>query len=140
MKASLKIASQFLNSAIEWASAEPEIDALALVGSHARGNPRPDSDVDLVVLSKNRDGFMTNLTWLTQFGRIRSHHVENWEVIQSLRVFFVNGLEVEFGFGDLQWAAVAVDSGTRKVISKGFRVLYDPLRLLQKLQVSIDAQ
>jgi predicted nucleotidyltransferase len=33
-----------------WASARPDIHAAALVGSHARGTAKPDSDIDIVLL------------------------------------------------------------------------------------------
>ena len=31
-----------------WAKAQPKIRAVALVGSHARGTARPDSDIDVM--------------------------------------------------------------------------------------------
>lgn len=127
-------ATQLLDTAIEWAKSESEIDGLAVVGSHARGSPRPDSDIDLVVISEHRDKFLTNPVWLNRFGPTKSYQMENWGLIQSLRVFFEKGLEVEFGFGDQKWVAIPTDSGTRNVISNGFRILYDPHGLLQRLQ------
>ncbi|MBN1315772.1 MAG: nucleotidyltransferase domain-containing protein, partial [Anaerolineales bacterium] len=41
---------QFLSAVVTWASAKPDIVAVALVGSHARGTSGPGSDVDLVIL------------------------------------------------------------------------------------------
>jgi predicted nucleotidyltransferase len=35
-----------------WASAQPDIVALALVGSWARGNPTKRSDIDFMVISE----------------------------------------------------------------------------------------
>ncbi|MBE9479394.1 MAG: nucleotidyltransferase domain-containing protein, partial [Chloroflexi bacterium] len=43
----------FLQSVIEWAKNEPDLIALALVGSHARGEASPESDVDLILLLRN---------------------------------------------------------------------------------------
>jgi predicted nucleotidyltransferase len=40
----------------ELLSAEPDIEAAWLVGSHARGQARPDSDVDVAVLFRAGDG------------------------------------------------------------------------------------
>lgn len=35
---------------------DPEVRAVLLFGSHARGDPRPDSDVDLLVITRERTG------------------------------------------------------------------------------------
>lgn len=43
----------FLQSVIEWAKNEPDLMALALVGSYARGEASPESDVDLILLLRN---------------------------------------------------------------------------------------
>jgi predicted nucleotidyltransferase len=37
----------------EWAESDEAVAAVGLMGSHARGDARPDSDVDLVVLSSS---------------------------------------------------------------------------------------
>ena len=42
---------RFLSEFTAWASARPDIKALALVGSQANGTARPDSDVDLVIIT-----------------------------------------------------------------------------------------
>lgn len=42
---------RFLSAVVQWASAQPDIVAVALVGSHARGTAKPTSDVDLVILT-----------------------------------------------------------------------------------------
>ena len=40
---------RFLNEFVEWAEMQPDIQAVALVGSHARNAATESSDVDLVV-------------------------------------------------------------------------------------------
>ncbi|HEU5369760.1 MAG TPA: nucleotidyltransferase domain-containing protein, partial [Ktedonobacterales bacterium] len=47
-----------------WAALREEIVALALVGSYARGAARPDSDVDLVVLTTDPDSFRQQTDWV----------------------------------------------------------------------------
>ena len=44
-------AHEFLFRFTAWAASQPDIVAVGLAGSHARGAARPDSDVDLVILS-----------------------------------------------------------------------------------------
>jgi hypothetical protein len=49
---------------LAWATAQPKIRAVALVGSHARGAARQDSDIDLVLLVRYPQGFRANTTWI----------------------------------------------------------------------------
>ena len=47
---SLPLVFAFIETVRRWAASVPAVRAVALVGSHASGRARPDSDVDLVVL------------------------------------------------------------------------------------------
>jgi predicted nucleotidyltransferase len=116
-----------------WAEAEPRIAAVALVGSHARGEARPDSDVDLVALCDGADAFVDDLRWIQRFGAPTRHAVERWGAVTSIRVWYEHGLEVEFGFAAPSWAATPLDDGTRRVLAGGFRALFDRSALLRGL-------
>jgi predicted nucleotidyltransferase len=48
-----------------WATERGDIVAVALIGSHARGSPSVDSDIDLVVLTPNPNSFRKS-AWLAQ--------------------------------------------------------------------------
>jgi predicted nucleotidyltransferase len=50
---------------VEWAKAQPTICAVALVGSHARGTARADSDIDLIVLTTDPQYFRADTAWLS---------------------------------------------------------------------------
>jgi len=52
---------------LAWATAQPKIRAVALVGSHARGTAGPDSDIDLMLLATDRESFRADTT------RVRRH-------------------------------------------------------------------
>jgi predicted nucleotidyltransferase len=41
--------SDFLDRVTDWSAHQPTIAAVALVGSHARSEARPDSDIDVVL-------------------------------------------------------------------------------------------
>jgi len=47
-----------------WAAHRNDIVGLALVGSRARGTARPDSDVDLIVLTPQPESFRESQAWL----------------------------------------------------------------------------
>ena len=117
-----------------WAEQRIDVRALALVGSWARGAPEMESDVDLVLLTEVPSVYIEREDWFNEFGRGQLMRTLTWGAITERRFRLTGGLEVEFGVGTPAWAAVdALDDGTRKVVSDGMRVLYDPDLLLTRL-------
>lgn len=117
-----------LDKVNDWAVGRADIRGVALVGSHARGAGRPDSDVDLVLLCVDPD-LLVGGNWVSRFGEVRSVDLEDFGALQSLRVVYRDGLEVEFGIADPTWARVPLDPGTKSVLVDGVRILYDPENL-----------
>ena len=115
----------FLDDFTRWASAQPDIQAAALVGSYARGAARETSDVDLVILADTPDLYLQNTEWLRRFGTVLRQQIEDYGLLTSIRVWYSNGLEVEYGLTGLQWVAQPLDAGTRRVIADGMRVLFE---------------
>jgi len=129
-----KTAEDFISQVIDWAQSEENVIGLALVGSHARGEARPDSDIDLVIIASDPAGYINNLSWIESFGEVERCNPEDWGILTSLRVFFRGGLEVEFGISGLEWAAIPPDVGTAEVVADGMKILFDPEGLLARLQ------
>jgi predicted nucleotidyltransferase len=114
----------FLERVIRWATDRDDVRAVVLVGSHARGTARPDSDVDLMLLVQHPQLLIEDTTWLSGFGRVARVAAEDWGRVTSLRVWYARGPEVEFGLATVDWAT-RPDDGTRRVLSDGVRVLLD---------------
>jgi predicted nucleotidyltransferase len=131
------LVSDILDRVRDWAAYQPTIAAVALVGSHARGAARPDSDIDLVLLCEEPHAFLADTSWIHRFGAIETCHTECWGFVTSLRVYYTEGLEVEFGMTTLAWAALPVDPGTQDVVSHGMRILWDREGLLGRLQEAV---
>lgn len=132
-----KTVSDLIGRVVEWAGRQPRISGVALVGSHARGTAGPDSDVDLVIPCRSPDTFLRDPGWIQHFGAVERYHTEAWGRVTSLRVFYTQGIEVEFGFTTPDWAALPVDPGTRRVVADGLRILWDTDgRLARLLQTS----
>ena len=119
---------------LAWATTRPTIRAVALVGSHARGTARRDSDIDLVLLTTDPDSFREDTTWVTQIDwhaigtRPQRWQDEEYGAAWSRRVWLADCHgPVELTFVSLSWAkANPIDAGTLSVISRGCRILHDP--------------
>ncbi|SDH44651.1 hypothetical protein SAMN04488136_11660 [Vibrio xiamenensis] len=78
--------------------------------------------------------FIENTEWAKNFGEIVHLAQEKWGVVDTVRVFYRDGWELEFNFSSLSWAYIPVDTGTLKVVSEGFKILYDPTNCLNTLK------
>ena len=114
-----------LDTVCSWVEQQDDVRAMALVGSHARGNARADSDIDLVILSTNPTRYITDHRWTETFGGVLQFEVEDWGMVQSIRVFYRSGFEVEFGITSPDWIALPLQHGTRQVLAGGVRILFD---------------
>jgi predicted nucleotidyltransferase len=122
----------FLDKVKLWAETKPDIIGLVLVGSYARNEARPDSDLDLILLASQPQEFVNDPEWIKDFGQVKSYEVEDWGLVTSLRVYYKGGLEVEYGLTSSEWVSIPIDEGTRKVISDGMQILLDEEGLLSR--------
>ena len=124
----------FLDRFSEWASLRPDIEGVALVGSYAREVANEESDVDLIILTKQSERYLSDPSWASAFGEVGERKVEDWGRVTSLRVFYKDGLEVEYGFALPDWAGIPVVSGTHRVACDGLKILFDPQGILTRLR------
>ncbi len=122
----------FLDSFIAWASAQRDVQGIALVGSYARGAARDDSDIDLVILTNQLPKYVEDIQWTEIFGVVDKHQTEDYGKLTSLRVWYQNGVEVEYGMTTPDWAATPLDAGTQEVIRGGLTVLFERGNLLSR--------
>lgn len=115
----------FLSQVQQCASAQPDIHAILLVGSYARGTARPDSDIDLVILTDDPSRYLDSISFVERFGHVAKWEKEDWGKVISMRVWYEDGLEVEFGITSPDWAAQPLDAGTQQVISDGVQIVFE---------------
>jgi len=117
---------EFISNVIEWAASQPEVLGVALVGSCGRGTEREDSDIDLVLITRNPTWWLGEDEWLKRFGSVRTVNLEDYGLLQSRRVRYESGIEVEFGITTDEWLhTTPIDEGSRRVMSDGHRILDD---------------
>lgn len=121
-----------------WAADRPDVVAVALVGSWASGTARPDSDLDLVIVTHDVAGFFAFPGWLAHFGTPTDRVEECYGDLRAIRVWYADGPEVEFGVVSPGWCATdPVNPGTAGVVRDGLVALHDPDGLLARLVAAV---
>lgn len=115
----------FLDQVHRWAVDQADIQAIALVGSYARDKASASSDIDLVMLVQEPGIYLADTHWINRFGDPKKMQVEDYGKVTSLRVWYRQGSEMEFGITTPDWAASPLDDGTDRVIMDGIKVLYE---------------
>ena len=120
-------ADALISRVTSWSEGDDRVLAMGVCGSHARGEARPDSDIDFCILTADPASLLDDRAWIRELGadaRIAGE-VEDYKLVQSLRVFY-GTTEAEFGVTDQAWAEPPVDRGTAAVINSGLEIYYDP--------------
>jgi predicted nucleotidyltransferase len=127
----------------KWVRSRADLKSLGLAGSWARGAARPDSDIDLIVLADKPSDYRADRSWLSAVlapdFSILSDRDESYGIAWSLRALLEPRAEIELTFAPLDWAAIPIDPGTRRVVGDGFRVILDKDRRLQRLVDAVRA-
>ena len=124
---------RFLASLVAFAEARDDVRAVALVGSRARGVARPDSDVDVVMLSTEPETYIDGDDWI-RFPGATLLATRRWGALTERLLVLGNGIEVDFGVACPSWASTEpLDPGTAQVARDGLVVLHDRDGLLARL-------
>ena len=91
------------------------------------------SDIDFVIVVNSQEKFVNNLEWINKFGKVNKYQIEDYGRVQSIRVFYNQSFEVEFGITEKIWTEIPVDSGTFRVISDGCNIIIDKTNKMHKL-------
>jgi hypothetical protein len=129
-----------------WAAESRDICAVALVGSWARGTARPDSDIDLVLLTpdplrfRHDHGWISEINWESIGASVAYWRDADYGPVLARHLHLTDNTEIELGFSAPDWASVdPLDDGTRQVIRDGCRILFDPQGLLGQLVRHVEA-
>jgi len=129
---------EVLEPVAAWARSRSDVSGLAVVGSWASGTPRPDSDIDLMLLVPEPQGFRSDQRWPAEIPW-SERRVVDWRDVQygkawSRHVRLEPPCELEFTFCAPSWAQTCpVDPGTFAAVSGGCRVLLDKAGLFEGL-------
>jgi uncharacterized protein len=120
--------------------ARDDLRALAVCGSWARGCPRPDSDLDLLILASEPNKLRKDLDWLQALPFERNgfviHAIETatYGAVWSAHVRLGFNADLEITFAEITWVCDApIDAGTLRVVSDGMVIEVDKDGLLTNL-------
>lgn len=131
-----------VRSVTAWADGQQDITGIAAVGSWARNQARMDSDLDLVVLTVDKQQYLTDDWWVPgavgQEGKVI--RTQDWGPLTERRVVLRSGFEIEFGFAAPSWASTKpLDAGTAHVVRDGCLPLHDPSNAFGLLVAAVRA-
>jgi hypothetical protein len=123
---------KFLREFIPWVTTQTNVQAVALVGSYARKTAKETSDLDLIIIAQHPERLLQNRTWIELFGTVAHRQIEEYGPLTSIRVYYSDNREIEYGITDENWARMPLDKGTRRVISDGMTILYERRPILSQ--------
>ena len=113
----------------------PHIQSVILVGSYARGTNHAGSDVDLVLITTDKPGMLKEQGFVPYFGEVLQTQIEYYGACTSIRAWYKNGLEIEFGIVEPSWIAKLLDAGTLRVLRDGYQVIVDKCHSFEDLKL-----
>jgi hypothetical protein len=124
------------HSVFTWSQDRRDIVGIAVVGPWARKSAQMDSHLDLLVLTPNKDHYITTESWISHAlpspGEIVRTRV--WGALAERQVRLPSGLVVEFGFVAPSWASIdPVDPATAHLVLDGCLPLVDPGSVIERL-------
>ena len=116
---------RFIDQLKKFSMDQEKIESVLLVGSYARGTDTEASDLDLCIITPAKQAFVENPTFVKTFGAVQNMQTEFYGACTSIRVWYQNGLEVEFGIVEPSWIGRPLDCGTQRVLKDGYQILVD---------------
>ena len=116
---------EFIDQLRIFAINHAEIESVIIVGFYARGTNKETSDLDLCIITNAKNKMVETPDFVKEFGIVKNMQIEYYGACISIRVWYENGLEVEFGLVGPSWIKMPLDGGTRKVLNDGYKVVVD---------------
>ncbi|MGJ5752069.1 nucleotidyltransferase domain-containing protein [Streptomyces puniciscabiei] len=99
--------NEVIDRITRWARGRDDIVGLLLAGSCARNAARPDSDIDIVLLTTDGSRYLLEDAWTVEPGLGEVIRTQSWGPITERRCSTASGLEVELGIGSPAWVRPA---------------------------------
>lgn len=126
---------EFISKLKEYAENTSHIESVLIVGSYARGTNKENSDLNIVIVTSNKSDMITNQDFTQEFGEVYKQQTEYYGACTSIRTWYGDGKEVEFGIVEPSWVTIPLDTGTYQVLSDGYKLIVDKKRYFENLEL-----
>jgi aminoglycoside 6-adenylyltransferase len=127
----------------DWASEREDVKVALVVGSRARADAPADawSDLDVIFTVDDPDVYVTDATWVAEFGEPLLTFVERSPAGQpERRVLYETGEDVDFPLFPVSVLEELEASADRdRILSRGYRLLVDRVGLAPRLEEIVGA-
>jgi len=133
---------ELLQRFLDWTRSQPDIRAVALVGSTARSDHPADkwSDYDLLVVASNPQIYLTSMEWLDTLSHSWCSVLETTPAGEPIerRVLFENGIDMDFIIVSVEVACQGFQNMPMvlEISQRGRKVLWDPGNILPEISAS----
>lgn len=135
-KSNILMVEEFMHKLKKFSTCDTQIQSVILVGSYANNTYTETSDLDFCIITTNKNDMLQTLDFIKVFGECERKQNEYYGACTSVRVWYRNGLEVEFGICEPSWIHQPLDRGTRQVLSNGYKVIVDKKKHFHNLQLN----
>lgn len=125
----------FFDKLKEYARNTSYIESIIIIGSYAKRTNRENSDLDIVIVTSNKTGMISSQDFIHNFGDVYKQQTEYYGACTSIRVWYKDGKEVEFGLVEPSWILTPLDAGTYQVLSDGYKLVIDKKRHFENLKL-----
>lgn len=126
---------EFISQLKKYAENISHIESVLVVGSSARGTNKENSDLDIVIITSNKSEMITDQGFIQEFGEVYKQQTEYYGACTSIRAWYCDGKEVEFGIVEPSWVTTPLDAGTCQVLSDGYKIIVDKKRYFENLEL-----
>ena len=78
----------FINKIKQWGTENTDIKSIIIVGSYAKGTNKATSDIDLIIITTNKDEMLNNQNFIELFGEVERTQTEYYGACTSVRVWY----------------------------------------------------
>lgn len=110
-----------------------DIECILIVGSVARGTNIIGSDWDIMIITTNKSFLVQDKSFIEYFEIVINSKIKYYRACTSIRVWYQDENEIEFEIVDPSWISLPLDSGTRKVLTEGYKIIIDKKHYCQNL-------
>lgn len=110
-----------------------DIECILVVGSVVTGTNTIGSDLDIMIITANKSFLVQDKSFIEYFGIVINSKIEYYSAWTSIRVWYQDENEIEFGMVDPSWSSLPLDSGTRKLLTEGYKIIIDKKHYCQNL-------